>query len=195
MVPSYCIELTRDERRQLLGIARHSIAQGFDTQRPLEPDPASLGGALAQKLGSFVTLMQHGTLRGCVGSIEPMFPLAQSVGIAAFNAAFRDLRFPPLARADMGQARIEIAVLSRPEPIDAGSNDELLAQLEPDADGLLLEETGYRATFLPKVWEKLADPAEFVSRLKAKAGLPDDYWSGSLRFFRYRAVSVSETSI
>lgn len=192
MAPSSSIELTRGEETQLLVIARESIESGFVTRQPLQPDSGQLSGTLAQPFGSFVTLMQRESLRGCVGSIEPTHPLARSVGIAAFNAAYRDQRFPPLTDAEFGRTRIEISVLSRPVPIDVSSNDELLANLRRDIDGLLLEEPGYRATFLPKVWEKLDDPAEFVSHLKAKAGLPEDYWSDTLRFFRYHTSTFTE---
>jgi len=192
MAPSFCIELARHEEARLLGIARESIERGLVTRQPPELDTSQVSGALAHRLGSFVTLTQRGSLRGCVGSLEPIHPLAHGVGIAAFNAAFRDHRFPPLAEMEVSRTRIEIAVLSQPESIDVGSNVELLASLRPDEDGLLLEETGFRATFLPKVWEKLPDPSEFVRHLKAKAGLPDDYWSGSIRFSRYHTVSIAE---
>lgn len=193
MAPSSSIELTRGEQKQLLVIARESIEAGIVTRRPLQPDVGQLTGTLAKPFGSFVTLMQRASLRGCVGSIEPTHPLAHSVGVAAFNAAYSDHRFPPLTDAEFGRTHIEISVLSPPAPIDVTSNDELLANLRPDVDGVVLEETGYRATFLPKVWEKLDDPALFVRHLKAKAGLPEDYWSSTLRFSRYHTITFAES--
>jgi len=191
---SSCIEFAHHEEAQLLGIARASIERGLVTGQPSEVDTSQVSGALAQRLGSFVTLTQRGELRGCVGALEPAHPLMRSVGIAAFNAAFRDHRFPPLAHAEIDRTRIEISVLSRPEPIEIESEAELMAGLRPAEDGLLLEEIGYRATFLPKVWEKLPDPSQFVRHLKAKAGLSEDYWSGSIRFYRYHTVSIAESS-
>jgi len=193
MAPSSCIELAREEKERLLGIARSSIAHGLEHRKPGEPDPAAIAGALAERLGNFVTLLRDEALRGCVGSIEPDHPLANGVAIAAFNAAFRDHRFAPLAADELDFVSIEISVLTQPEPIDVSSNDELLATLQPGKDGLLLEDVGYRSTFLPKVWEKIPDPAEFVRQLKLKAGLPRNYWSGSLRASRYRTVSFAET--
>lgn len=193
MVPSPFIELTRDDERQLLAIARASIEQGLVSGRPGAPDQATVTGALASTLGNFVTLTQGQALRGCIGSIEGTQPLGIGVAIAAFNAAFCDHRFAPLADAELEQTRIEISVLTPPQRIDASSNDELLASLNPGADGLLLEDVGYRSTFLPKVWEKLPDPAEFVRHLKQKAGLPTNYWSGSLRVSRYSTISFAET--
>jgi AmmeMemoRadiSam system protein A len=193
MALSHCIELRPDEERRLLGIARSSIAHGLRNRRPGEPDPASIAGALEQHLGNFVTLTKHEALRGCIGSIEPTHPLASGIAIAAFNAAFRDHRFSPLSENEFESVRIEISVLTPPEDIGAHNNHELLAALRPGEDGLLLEDIGYRSTFLPIVWEKLSDPAEFVRHLKQKAGLPADYWSDSLRVSRYRTISFAET--
>ena len=84
-------------------------------------------------------------------------------------------------------------MLSPMEPLAAGSRDELLAALQPGVDGLLLEDRGRRATFLPKVWEKIGTPQEFVEQLLLKAGLPPDHWSASLRISRYRTLSFAES--
>ena len=72
------------------------------------------------------------------------------------------------------------------------SEADLLAQLRPNIDGLVLEETAtrQRGTFLPAVWETLPDPATFLAHLKQKAGLPRDYWSDALRVSRYTTVNV-----
>jgi hypothetical protein len=66
-----------------------------------------------------------------------------------------------------------------------GSEEELLAQLRPGIDGLILQFRSYRATFLPAVWESLPDPYLFLTQLKLKAGLPLDFWSPELRAERY----------
>ncbi len=78
--------------------------------------------------------------------------------------------------------------------VDARDEIELLQRIEPLVDGLLLEDGPKRATFLPKVWEQLPDPAEFFAALKRKAGLPADYWSSTLRTWRYRTLSFDERS-
>ena len=62
---------------------------------------------------------------------------------------------------------------------------ELLAQLRPGMDGLILHFHHYRATFLPAVWETLPDPYMFLTQLKLKAGLPLDFWSPELWAERY----------
>ena len=193
MPPSPCIELDRDERERLLEIARRSIRHGLDNGAAASIDLREFGARLMRDAAVFVTLLRAGQLRGCVGSLEARAPLAQAVAISAFNAAFRDQRFPVLQADEFDALAIEISVLSPMEPIAAASRDELLAMLEPGIDGLLLEDRGRRATFLPKVWEKMASPHEFVEHLLLKAGLPRDHWSNSLRVSRYRTLSFAES--
>jgi AMMECR1 domain-containing protein len=72
------------------------------------------------------------------------------------------------------------------------SEADLLHQLQPGVDGLTLIAGRRRATLLPQVWEHLRRPDEFLSHLKRKAGLSENYWSATLRFERYRAVCVAE---
>ena len=65
------------------------------------------------------------------------------------------------------------------------SEEDLLKQVRPGVDGLILQFRHYRATFLPAVWESLPDPYLFLAQLKHKAGLPLDFWSPELRVERY----------
>jgi hypothetical protein len=84
---------------------------------------------------------------------------------------------------------IHISVLSPPQPLAFESEQDLLAQLRPGVDGLILEERYARGTFLPSVWEQLPEPLDFLRHLKRKAGLPVDYWSTQLRVSRYTTES------
>jgi len=193
MAPSPSIELSTAARSRLLGIARESIARGVASRRPLTISSDDLPGVLAERRASFVTLRQGELLRGCVGSLEANQPLGAAVAEAAFSAAFRDSRFPPLREEELRLITIDISVLSALEPVSASDERALLDQLQAGVHGLLLEEGWRRATFLPKVWDQLTDPVEFLRALKQKAGLPPDYWSPSLKFRRYTTLSFSET--
>ena len=93
---------------------------------------------------------------------------------------------------ELEQTQIEISVLSVPEPIACGSETDLLASLKPGEDGLLLEDGGQRATFLPQVWERLTEPEGFVRELKRKAGWPVNYWSSTMQAYRYSSTSFQE---
>lgn len=197
MAPSSCIdssfiELAGEDRQQLLDIARASIEHGLAAHQPLQLEISSLSAPLTEAKGCFVTISQSGRLRGCMGSLESRLPLAQGVADSAFNAAFRDSRFPSLRPAELGNTRIEVAILSIPELINVASEAELIAALRPYEDGLLLKDIGHGSTFLPKVWEKLPDPQDFIRELKTKARLPADYWSPTLRFYRYGTLAFED---
>lgn len=189
---SFSIEISPAAQRQLLRIARESIAHGLVSQQPLTITGDDLVGVLGEPRGAFVTLMQQQMLRGCIGSMEPVRPLGAAVSEAAFGAAFRDSRFPPLRGEELGDTTIHVSVLSDLEPLSAVTEQVLLAQLRAGVDGLVLEEGWRRATFLPKVWSQLSEPQAFLRALKQKAGLPPDHWSGSLRFHRYSTCSFSD---
>ena len=115
-----------------------------------------------------------------------------AVSFAAFSAAFRDARFPPLREDELHVTTIEISVLSPLSPYPVTSESELLEGLAPGIDGLLLEAGRHHATFLPKVWDQLPEPIDFLRALKQKAGLPPNYWSEDMRFHRYRTLSFSD---
>ena len=192
MAPSFCIDLSEPDRDQLLDIARRSIESGLAGGSALQLGNGNLAGSLYIPLSSFVTLTHSGALRGCVGSLESTGPLAQSVADSAFKAAFSDSRFLPLEAAEIEDIIIEISVLSKLEPLTAANRADLVYQLQPGEDGLLLRDGNYRATFLPKMWEALSGPEEFLDQLLVKAGLSGDYWSESISFMRYRALSFGE---
>ncbi len=195
MVPGPSAELTPAQRRTLLEVARDSIAWGFRHGRPLPVDPARFEPALRREGASFVTLKKHGQLRGCIGALAAYQPLVRDVAEHAFAAAFQDPRFPPLTEDELPEVEISVSVLGAPEPMTVRDEEDLLRQLQPGRDGLILEDGPYRATFLPSVWESLPEPREFVRQLKRKAGLPPDYWSDTLRVSRYRTEEFSEREL
>ncbi len=174
-----------EERRILLDVAAASIRHGLETGRPLSIRLEEYPESLREPGAAFVTLNLDGQLRGCIGSLEARRPLVEDVAENAFAAAFRDPRFPPLRPEEYPRLEYHISILSPPEPMTVTSEADLLQQLRPGVDGLVLIEGARRATFLPSVWEQLPDPRQFLAHLKMKAGLPADYWSDSLRFERY----------
>jgi len=192
MALSCCIELSPGEQSLLLEIARDAIHAGLHGQDSATTDGHALSPALYAERAVFVTLTRHGSLRGCIGTIHPSGPLAAAVADSAYSAAFRDPRFPKLAAEEMGETRIEISVLTPLEPLPVNNREELLVKLQPGADGLLLEDGRYRSTFLPKVWEQLPEPEDFLAHLLAKAGLAVDHWSPSLRVHRYRTLTFGD---
>jgi len=173
----------------LLQIARHALAQAFG--HPVEA-PAREHPALAAPGATFVTLTQRGELRGCIGTLEARRALGRDVEDNALSAAFRDPRFAPLARHEYAVTRIEVSLLSAPAPLPVADEAELLARLRPGIDGVVLAWRGRRATFLPQVWETLAEPRDFVAALKHKAGLATGFWAADLAVSRYTVDKFKE---
>jgi AmmeMemoRadiSam system protein A len=191
MVPGHLPERVygHDDRLALLGLARESIASGLRGER-LEIRTDEQPARLREYRASFVTLNRAGRLRGCIGSLEARRALAVEVVEMAHAAAFRDPRFPPLAADEFEDLELHISVLGVPQPMRFDSEDDLLAQLRPGVDGLILREGPRSATFLPSVWEQLPEPREFLQRLRIKAGLSASHWSAEIAILRYTAESI-----
>jgi AmmeMemoRadiSam system protein A len=165
----------------LLTAARHALDRAFGGQAVALPRHAALDTPGA----TFVTLTQQGELRGCVGTLEARWPLQRDVEQNAFAAAFQDPRFAPLRAGELPYTRIEVSLLSSPVPLSFADEEDLLQRLRPGVDGVVLEWGGRRATFLPQVWDSLADPREFIAALKDKAGVTADFWHDGIRVSRY----------
>lgn len=172
-------------RDLLLRTAASAIEAGLAHAAPSPPDPRELTSDLREHRASFVTLTIEGELRGCCGALEPRHPLAVDVWLNAQASAFRDPRFPPLESWEWSAVDLEVSVLSPLEPVSAGSEAALLRAIRPGADGLVVAWRGSRATFLPKVWEQLPSPLDFLRHLKQKAGWPEDFWSPEVEVWRY----------
>lgn len=149
------------------------------------------GGALHEHRATFVTLECNGALRGCVGSLEPVHPLHRDV-VHNARRAMTDPRLPPVTAADWPALDVKVSVLDPPEPIPAADRDELLAALTPGVDGLILIQDGRRATFLPSVWAKVADPAQFVAALLRKGGWPAQGWPPGMTALRYGSAEFHD---
>jgi len=177
---------------QLLHLARGSIEYGLVHGEPSPIDCDNLPPVLTEPAATFTTLRSRGKLRGCCGALEASLPLAVDAARSAFQAAYRDTRFDPVGRGEIEEIRLEISVLSPLELMVVTSETDLLEQLIPGTDGLVIIDGWRRATFLPKVWESLPEPRQFLAQLKFKCGLPADYWSERMEFLRYRTTSYAE---
>lgn len=182
-------QLTQIDRSLLLQLAQRSISYGMECGKLLPLDPASYPTALQQKRASFVTLNRYSRLRGCIGHLNAIQPLAADVNENAFAAAFRDPRFNPLTNAELEGLEMHISVLSSAVPLVVATEKALLEKLRPGIDGVILKLGRRQGTFLPSVWESLPDADAFLAHLKMKAGLPRDYWSDQIEVLRYQTES------
>ena len=147
---------------------------------------------LRERRATFVTLKTGGRLRGCIGALEASRPLIDDVMSNAQSAAFRDPRFPPLDRRELEALELEVSILARPSRLMFADEEDLLGQIVPGEDGLILHADvpggGRRATFLPQVWHDIPDPRQFLAQLKLKAGLAADTRTERCTIRRYRVV-------
>ena len=178
------MKLSEQDKQTLIDLAWQSIRHGLETGHPLSK-LGQVPAALMIPGASFVTLESNGDLRGCIGSLEAHRPLAEDVVHNAYSAAFRDTRFNPLQAHELSGLTLQVSVLTAPTEVLFQDEADLLQQLVPGKDGIILEEGYHRATFLPQVWDQLPQPELFMAHLKNKAGLPSNYWSDALRIQRY----------
>ena len=181
----------QEHGRMLLQLARNAIAEQFGSPRQNIPQ----AGWLQQPGATFVTLTLHNQLRGCIGSLEAHRPLAEDVRSNAVAAAFHDPRFAPLTAEEFADVVVEVSLLAPAQPMQFRDELDALTQLRPGVDGVIFEYGSYRSTFLPQVWENLAQPRQFLAMLKRKAGLPDDFWADGIRLSRYSVEKWSEKTM
>lgn len=133
-----------------------------------------------EKRGVFVTLEIEDSLRGCIGNIDPVYPLWEAVQRNAHEAAFRDPRFPALTEEEFEMIDIEISVLTVPEQTS-------IEDIQPGIDGVVLKQGPFGATYLPQVWEDIPNKAEFLSSLCLKGGMDADAWqSEDIEVYTYQ---------
>lgn len=175
----------------MLRTAATSIATQLGLVEATPPGTGELRGALGEPRASFVTLTIEGALRGCCGTLTPARPLLLDVWNNARASAFRDPRFRPLTESEWNSSSMEVSLLMPCERMLVASEQQLRLDLVPGRDGLVLEWGGMRATFLPKVWDQVAGPRDFIRRLKEKAGLHADFWATDVRVWRYETEVIT----
>jgi AmmeMemoRadiSam system protein A len=176
---------SQSDKDILRQIARRSVHNGLLKHKPLAITITDYPEVLQKQRATFVTLNINNELRGCIGTLTPYRALVDDIAHNAYSAAFSDPRFPELSHREFELLDYHISVLSETSPLTFASEQDLLSQLRPDIDGLVLEDNGHRGTFLPSVWEQLPEPEQFLAHLKLKAGLASGYWSDTLKISRY----------
>lgn len=173
--------LSSDNKKELLQLAHAAISSFIKSGQVI--DYRSQNPLLLTKKGAFVTLKKKGLLRGCIGFIEPVAPLYQTIIQAAIYAASRDARFTPVSPSEIRDLEIEISVLSPLQKI----NDFNLIQV--GKHGLIIEKAGRKGLLLPQVpvennWSRKT----FLQQTCLKAGLPRNAWKDGADIFIFEAV-------
>jgi AmmeMemoRadiSam system protein A len=185
--------LLPEEKSQLLAIARQAVEATAAGLAAAPLDPSHWTPRLLEPGSSFVTLMKLGALRGCLGSLQASYPLAEDIQRHAVAVCRQDYRFPPVEAHEVADLQIELSVLSEPLPLVYASPEDLIGRLQPLRDGVVLRRGLRQATFLPRVWERLPDPVQFLDLLCQKADLPQGAWrTPQVEILTYRAEDFSE---
>jgi AmmeMemoRadiSam system protein A len=185
--------LSENERKILLQLARNAISEAFSQHKISSLDFSQFPPRLAEFGATFVTLTNKGSLRGCIGTLEPYQPLAEDVREHAVAAAFHDYRFFPLQQAELGEITIEVSRLTKSIALEYKDPEDLLRKITPCVDGVIFRYGSQRATFLPQVWEKLPEKKLFFAHLCQKMGGPPDLWQQKhLDVFIYQVEEFHE---
>jgi AmmeMemoRadiSam system protein B/AmmeMemoRadiSam system protein A len=171
----------------LVGLARAALETQLAGRDELERILAAWPTGPEQELsrGVFVSLYRldpdeirrHGRLRGCIGEVEPRFPLYHGTVLAAVDAALSDPRFEPVAAFELGRLEVEVTVLSPRRPVESWRD------VEVGTHGIVLEKGDKAAVFLPQVAVEAGwTLPETLTALSKKAGLPGDGWKEGARF-------------
>lgn len=177
-------EYTQAEKEELLKIARTTLEQYLKEGKTYEPQIDN--SKFKENRGVFVTLNKNGQLRGCIGYIQPIKPLIEAVCDNAISAAVHDTRFLPVQASELDDIEIEISILTVPKP-------DTLENIIKNKFGVVLQQGNQGATYLPQVWEDLADPEQFFQSLCLKGGLmPNCYKDAKTELFSYQAIVFHE---
>lgn len=186
--------VSESDGRLLLKLARASVeaalSSGGEETGISFPE---LKKRFSERRGVFVTLKKSGMLRGCIGYPEPVLPLYDAVIGAARSAAFRDPRFAPLGREELGETEFEVSVLTLPEELKAESPEDYPEKIKIGRDGLIIrgESSGL---LLPQVAVECGfSQRAFLECVCEKAGLDRDAWKRKdNRIYTFRAEVFSE---
>ena len=130
-------------------LARESLESYILNRKILDVPQDLPADLMSRRAGAFVSIHEHGQLRGCIGTISPTRSnLAEEIIFNAISASTRDPRFRPISKEELPFLEINVDVLGEPEDID--SEDDLDAKrygvivtnglrrglLLPDLDGV-----------------------------------------------------------
>jgi len=163
------IGLTKEDKIFLLKLARNVISAECRGEHYRIPPYTSK--VFDEPRGAFVTLHKHGQLRGCIGYIEPIKPLVETIVEMAKAAAFNDWRFPPVKAEEVPELDIEISILSPIKEIK-DTNEIVVGK-----HGIIITRGMHRGLLLPQVATEWGwDREKFLEQTCLKAGLPTDAW-------------------
>ena len=185
------LDFSQDEMKRLFQISRESISNALKHRD--YSVPAENSENLKQKRGVFVTLTNHGRLRGCVGRFDASLPLYEMVSQMSEAAAIHDTRFAfnPVTLQELDALDIKISILSPLKKIES------IDEIEIGKHGIWVKQGGRHGTYLPEVATELGwNREEFLSHCCAeKAGLSPDAWKTGAEIYIYASQILDEKEL
>jgi AmmeMemoRadiSam system protein A len=161
--------ITEKNQKELLRIARTAVADYLAAGKL--PTFTTSDAELNQDAAVFVTLTEHGDLRGCIGTTVPQEPLHRAVARMAIAAATEDTRFHPVSADELKDIRFEISVLSPMVPVSCAD------EIKQGRDGVMVRRGRRCGLFLPQVWEHFKTKEDFLCELCwQKVGIEPTAW-------------------
>ncbi len=183
---------SRHNRDAILDIVRKSLQEAVANGKIYNPSRQDYANVMFDKGASFVTLKEQGELRGCIGSLIASRAIAQDIAANAYAAAMEDTRFSPVTVKELPKVSFSVSLLTDYEKLSFKNEDDVLSQIIPNVDGLVIRDGDRQGVFLPSVWEQIPDKKEFLNNLKIKAGLSPAYWSDKIKIYRFRVVEIKD---
>ncbi|MFX1413388.1 MAG: TIGR00296 family protein [Promethearchaeota archaeon] len=190
---------TLEDGKRLIQFARENINNYLKNDKKILI-PEEFRNKFSENYGAFVTLNRYNVsgnpLRGCIGYIEPTYPLYDVIHKVSISAAVEDPRFPSVEIEEMDEIVIEISILTPPKLIKVKDSKEYLDKIEIGRDGLIIEKGMRRGLLLPQVpiehgrnW----DVETFLKHTCNKAWLSDDAWKEeNTKVYSFQAIIFEE---
>lgn len=180
-----------DVKQQILNIVSNALSYAFTNEGNRLPEHLiARHSSLAEPLACFVSIKAAGLLRGCVGTTFTSDRLDNNIAWYAHEAAFHDPRFDPLSASELNQLTSAVSIMTSPLLLQVTSEQNLLEQLIPHKDGLIIQYGQLSSIFLPCMWQQYTQPEIFLNELKNKAGWPAHGWTEAMKAWVFQTHKI-----
>lgn len=191
--PIHPSELVFEEGAFLVKLARRAVEEYLKNKHKIKP-PTNTPKKMFRRGMSFTTIevyhsYDHRSLRGCIGYLQPVMSLVESVIDSAIQAAVGDPRFPPMSTDELPAVTFEVSVLSVPTLVEVDDRRRLPDKIVVGRHGLIVEHGFFKGTLLPQVPVEYGwDSETFLAETCIKTGLPPDCWlDNKVKVYVYEA--------
>ena len=155
----------RQQEDEYVQLARKTVEEYVRTGKKIRIPEGISGEMLERRAGVFVSIKKEGRLRGCIGTIQAVYPsIAQEIIENGVSAATRDPRFSPIEPEELDKLTITVDVLGDTEKIDSPD------KLDVRRYGVVVTKGFKRGLLLPNL-EGVDTVEEQIAIAKQKAGI------------------------